>query len=54
VTVPVDADRLRRRFEALGEIGATLDGRVNRPALSGANRAARDHLVEWFEDQASP
>lgn len=50
MAVPVDHDRLRRRFDALNEIGATARGGVDRPALSDANKAARDRLVEWFED----
>jgi len=45
----VSGDRLRERFERFNEIGATDRGGVNRPALSDANRRARDTLVEWFE-----
>jgi len=45
----VDSERLRRRFDAFNEIGATDRGGVNRPSLSRANRTARDRLVEWFE-----
>jgi len=48
-TVPIDGARFRDRFDAFNEIGATENGGVNRPALSDANRAARDQIVEWFE-----
>ncbi|WP_345780687.1 Zn-dependent hydrolase [Haloplanus pelagicus] len=46
----VDGDRLRRRFDAFNEIGATDRGGVNRPALSDANARARDRLVEWLRE----
>lgn len=46
----VSSDRLRERFDAFNEIGATERGGVNRPALSEANKRARDTLVEWFEE----
>ncbi len=46
----IDGDRLRERFEAFSEIGATDAGGVDRPALTDANRRARDTVVEWFED----
>jgi len=49
-TVPIDNDRLRRRFDQITEIGATENGGVNRPALSDANTEARGTIVEWFED----
>lgn len=45
----ISEDRLRERFEVFNEIGATERGGVNRPALSVANREARDCLVDWFE-----
>jgi N-carbamoyl-L-amino-acid hydrolase len=45
----IDADRLGSRFDAFNEIGATAGGGVSRPALSDANREARERLVEWFE-----
>jgi N-carbamoyl-L-amino-acid hydrolase len=45
----IDTERLRERFEAFNEIGATDAGGVDRPALSAANRQARDRLVAWFE-----
>ncbi|MFC6941953.1 Zn-dependent hydrolase [Salinirubellus sp. GCM10025818] len=45
----IDADRLRERFDAFNEIGATERGGVDRPSLSPENREARDRLVEWFE-----
>ena len=46
----VDSERFRQRFDAFSEIGATEAGGVDRPALSDANRDARDTVVEWFED----
>ena len=46
----IEGERLRERFDAFNEIGATDAGGVNRPSLSDANREARDRLVEWFED----
>jgi N-carbamoyl-L-amino-acid hydrolase len=46
----IDGERFRRRFDAFSEIGATEAGGVNRPALSDANREARDTVVEWFRE----
>jgi len=46
----IDGQRLRERFDAFNGIGATEAGGVDRPALSDANRVARDRLVDWFED----
>jgi len=48
--VTIDSDRFRRRFDEFNEIGATEAGGVDRPALSDANRRARDRLVEWFRE----
>lgn len=48
-TPRVDGDRLRDRFDRFNEIGATEAGGVNRPALTEANKAARDQLVDWLE-----
>jgi N-carbamoyl-L-amino-acid hydrolase len=45
----ISGDRFRSRFDRFNEIGATERGGVNRPALSDANKRARDTLVEWFE-----
>ncbi len=45
----IDDERLREHFEAFSEIGATPSGGVARPALTDANKQARDTLVEWFE-----
>lgn len=45
----ISEDRLRERFDEFNTIGGTERGGVNRPALSDANRAARDCLVDWFE-----
>lgn len=45
----VDSERFRERFDEFNEIGATEQGGVDRPALSDANREARDALVDWFE-----
>ena len=49
MTPQVSSERLGERFDRFNEIGATDRGGVNRPALSEANRAARDALVERFE-----
>jgi N-carbamoyl-L-amino-acid hydrolase len=49
-TFTIDDERFRERFEAFNGIGATDAGGVDRPALSDANRRARERLVEWFED----
>ncbi len=38
----VDADRFKRDFEQLAEIGSTGDGGVNRPALQPARQDPRD------------
>jgi len=46
----IDGERFRERFDAFNEIGATEAGGVNRPALSDANRRARDRLIEWFRE----
>lgn len=45
----IDTDRFAKRFEEFSAIGATDDGGVNRPALSPANKRARDTLIEWFQ-----
>lgn len=45
----INSDRFRRRFDDFNRIGATDHGGVNRPALSDANKRARDQLIEWFE-----
>jgi N-carbamoyl-L-amino-acid hydrolase len=44
----IDNERFRANFEALAAIGATLDGGVNRPALSDAHLDAR----RWFLESA--
>lgn len=48
--VEIDPDRLRTRFDEFNQIGATERGGVNRPALSDANRRARDKLCDWFRE----
>jgi N-carbamoyl-L-amino-acid hydrolase len=45
----VDEARLRANFETLSAIGATPEGGVHRPALSGAHLEAR----RWFRDVAT-
>lgn len=45
--IRVDAERLRRDFDALAAIGATSQGGVDRPALSEAHLEAR----AWFREQ---
>jgi N-carbamoyl-L-amino-acid hydrolase len=49
VTTRVDADRLRRDFDALAAIGATANGGVDRTALSPAHLEAR----AWFLQEAA-
>jgi N-carbamoyl-L-amino-acid hydrolase len=50
----IDADRLWRRLEALGEIGAVLGPNGERGcarlALTDADRAGRDLVVTWMRD----
>lgn len=46
----IDSQRFRNRFDRFSEIGATEDGGVNRPALSNANKQARDKLVKWLQE----
>ena len=43
----VNADRMLASFNQLALIGATADGGVHRPALSGAHLAAR----KWFREE---
>lgn len=45
----VNAERFKRNFDALAEIGATGDGGVNRPALSAEHLQAR----RWFLDRVA-
>ncbi len=45
----IDTDDLAARFERFNEIGATDEGGVSRPALSDANKDARELLVDWLE-----
>jgi len=49
VLLRVDADRLRADFDALGAIGATGDGGVDRETFSAAHLAAR----AWFHERAT-
>ncbi len=49
MTLLIHADRFKRDFDALAEIGSTGDGGVNRPALSPANLEAR----QWFLARAA-
>lgn len=42
----IDSDRLRAAFDALAQIGATIEGGVNRPTFSETHLAAR----AWFRD----
>jgi len=48
VSLRVDAERLRRHFNALSAYGATKEGGVHRPAFSKAHGAAR----QWFLQQS--
>ena len=49
-TVTIDTDRLRERFDAYSEIGATDNGGLHRLTLSDADRAVRDRFVEDLHD----
>ncbi len=49
-TVTIDTDRLRERFDAYSEIGATENGGLHRLALSDADRDVRDRFVEDLHD----
>lgn len=45
----IDIDRLARRIEALGTVGALPGGGVCRLALSDADRDGRDLVVSWMK-----
>ena len=45
----INADRFRKRFDALADIGAIADGGVHRPALGAEHLRAR----EWFLKEAT-
>jgi N-carbamoyl-L-amino-acid hydrolase len=48
----VNLERMQRRLDALTTpaLGGTPAGGMTRPALSDADRAARDLFVEWLRD----
>jgi N-carbamoyl-L-amino-acid hydrolase len=46
----VDGARLCRRLGQLGQVGALPDGGLARLALTDADRAGRDRVVEWMRD----
>jgi N-carbamoyl-L-amino-acid hydrolase len=48
----IDLERMRRRLDALTTpaLGRTPGGGMTRPALSDADRAARDLFVEWLRE----
>src|SRR5579859_5053777 len=48
----IDLERMQRRLAALTtpELGGTPAGGMDRPALSDADRAARDLLVQWLSE----
>lgn len=46
----IDGDRLLRRLQALGEVGATGDGGVCRLALTDADREGRDLVSGWMRE----
>ncbi|MPY91827.1 MAG: hydantoinase/carbamoylase family amidase [Acidimicrobiia bacterium] len=48
--VKVDAQRLLRRLDELGQIGDTGDGGVCRLALTDEDKLGRDLLVTWMHD----
>lgn len=47
--MPINADRLKARFDAMAAIGATPGGGVSRQALTEEDRQARDLLRSWME-----
>lgn len=49
MAIPIDAERLWRRHEAMARIGGRPDGGVDRPCLSPADREARALLAGWAE-----
>jgi len=44
----INRKRLEESMEALGRIGATAKGGLNRVALTDDDRRGRDLLVEWM------
>lgn len=46
----VNGSRLRRSLEEMAKIGATLDGGVQRLALSDEDKQARDLFVKWLKE----
>lgn len=46
----VRPERLLSRIEELGQIGRSPQGKLSRLALSDADKAARDRVVEWMEE----
>jgi N-carbamoyl-L-amino-acid hydrolase len=49
-SLDIDADRFRETFDAYSEIGATENGGLHRLALSDADQAARDLLVDHMAE----
>ena len=48
--MPIDRKRLEESMEALGRIGATARGGLNRVALTDDDRRGRDLLVSWMRE----
>lgn len=46
----LDAERLLDRLRELGDVGRDGEGRLTRLAASDADRAARDRIVRWLEE----
>ncbi|MFC5589635.1 Zn-dependent hydrolase [Sporosarcina soli] len=46
----IDAERLVRRIQELGQIGRDEDGKLIRLAASETDKAGRDAVVSWMED----
>ena len=46
----VNGQRLKETFEYLGQFGATPTGGITRPALSDADKQARDTFVGWLKE----
>ena len=49
-TMKINQERLVTTFEQLSKIGETAGGGINRPALSDADREARDMFCQWMRD----
>ena len=48
-SLPIDADRLWRSHEEMGQLGATPKGGVNRQALTAQDQQARALFTQWAQ-----